>query len=100
MSSASTRLALRSTLAGVMMATLIPGTGGQTAARQTAFSPARLGDGQTPDFRGIWQVHDTAYVNIEGHPARCQGVRIPISPLGWCQRYERRFKLAEAVKHG
>jgi len=69
MSSASTRLALRSTLAGVMMATLIPGTGAQTAARQTAFSPARLWDGQTPDFRGIWQVHDTAYVNIEGHPA-------------------------------
>ena len=69
MSSASTRLALRSTLASVMMATLIPGAGAQTAARQTAFSPARLGDGQTPDFRGIWQVHDTAYVNIEGHPA-------------------------------
>ena len=32
MSSAATRLALRSTLAGVMMATLIPGTGAQTAA--------------------------------------------------------------------
>jgi len=69
MSSASTRPALRSTLAGVMMATLVPGIGAQTAARQTAFSPARLRDGQTPDFRGIWQVHDTAYVNIEGHPA-------------------------------
>ena len=31
--------------------------------------PARLWDGKTPDFRGIWQVRDTAYVNIEGHPA-------------------------------
>ena len=69
MSSAATRLALRSILAGVMMATLIPGSGAQPAARQTAFSPARLLDGKTPDFRGIWQVHDTAYVNIEGHPA-------------------------------
>lgn len=69
MSTVSTRLALRSTLASVMMATLIPGTGAQTGARQTAFSPARLWDGQTPDFRGIWQVHNTAYVNIEGHPA-------------------------------
>ena len=69
MSSAWTRLAWRSTLAGVMMATLIPNAGAQTAARQTAFSPARLRDGKTPDFRGIWQVHDTAYVNIEGHPA-------------------------------
>ena len=69
MSRSSTRLALRCTLAGVMMATLIPGAGAQTAARQKAFSPARLWDGQTPDFRGIWQVRDTAYVNIEGHPA-------------------------------
>ena len=69
MSSASTRLAVRAALAGVMMATFIPGTGAQTPARQTAFSPARLWDGQTPDFRGIWQVLDTAYVNIEGHPA-------------------------------
>jgi len=69
MSSATTRLALRSILAGVMVATLIPDSGAQTAARQTAFSPARLWDGKTPDFRGIWQVHDTAWVNIEGHPA-------------------------------
>jgi hypothetical protein len=69
MSSASARLALRSTLAAVMTATLIPVAGAQTAARKTALSPARLWDGQTPDFRGIWQVHDTAYVNIEGHPA-------------------------------
>jgi len=28
-----------------------------------------LWDGKTPDFRGIWQVRDTAYVNLEGHPA-------------------------------
>ena len=53
MSSASTRLVWRFTLAGVMIATLIPGA-------QTPFSPARLNDGKTPDFRGIWQVHDTA----------------------------------------
>ena len=33
-----------------------------------SFSPTRLWDGKTPDFRGIWQVRDTAYVNIEGHP--------------------------------
>ena len=33
------------------------------------FLRARLWDGKTPDFRGIWQVRDTAYVNIEGHPA-------------------------------
>ena len=31
------------------------------------FSPARLWDGETPDFRGIWRARGTAYVNIEGH---------------------------------
>src|ERR1051326_3176105 len=36
---------------------------------QSSFVPGRLWDGKTPDFRGIWQVRDTAYVNIEGHPA-------------------------------
>lgn len=36
---------------------------------QQAFTPARLYDGRTPDFRGIWQTRSTAYVNIEGHPA-------------------------------
>ena len=42
-------------------------TGGAQTRRP--FAPARLWDGKTPDFRGIWQVRDTAYVNIEGHPA-------------------------------
>src|SRR5689334_15557546 len=42
-----------------------------TCAAQTKspFTPARLWDNKTPDFRGIWQVRDTAYLNIEGHPA-------------------------------
>jgi hypothetical protein len=43
------------------------GAAAQTARRATSFSPARLWDGKTPDFRGIWRVRDTAYVNIEGH---------------------------------
>jgi hypothetical protein len=38
------------------------------AAAQTAtFSPPRLWDGTTPDFRGIWRARGTAYVNLEGH---------------------------------
>jgi hypothetical protein len=37
--------------------------------RATSFSPPRLWDGTTPDFRGIWQVRDTAYANVEGHVA-------------------------------
>jgi hypothetical protein len=44
-----------------------------TAAAQSpkggsAFAPARLWDGKTPDFRGIWRARGTAYVNLEGHP--------------------------------
>jgi hypothetical protein len=39
----------------------------QTARGTGAFAPARLWDNTTPDFRGIWRVRDTAYVNIEGH---------------------------------
>jgi len=40
---------------------------GACAREEAPFSPPRLWDGTTPDFRGIWQVRDTAYVNIEGH---------------------------------
>jgi hypothetical protein len=40
----------------------------RVAAQQT-FTPPRLHDGRTPDFRGIWQTRSSAYVNIEGHPA-------------------------------
>ena len=37
---------------------------------QSPFTASRLSDGVTPDLRGIWQVESTAYVNVEGHPAR------------------------------
>jgi hypothetical protein len=36
-------------------------------AQAGTFSPGRLWDGATPDFRGIWRARGTAYVNIEGH---------------------------------
>jgi hypothetical protein len=39
--------------------------GGEDGA---AYSPPKLADG-TPDFRGIWQAREAAYVNVEGHPA-------------------------------
>ncbi len=38
------------------------------AAKHEPFSPTRLWDGKTPDFRGIWRAQGTAYVNLEGHP--------------------------------
>jgi hypothetical protein len=50
----------------------------RTPKTATPFSPPRLWDGKTPDFRGIWQVRDTAYVNIEGHPAE-KGIGIAAS---------------------
>jgi hypothetical protein len=39
----------------------------QSVRNARPYSPSRLWDGKTPDFRGIWQVRNTAYVNIEGH---------------------------------
>ena len=39
----------------------------QHSERASLFVPARLADGETPDFRGIWQARGTAYLNIEGH---------------------------------
>jgi hypothetical protein len=51
----------------VACATLSPAALAQGARNGTAFTPARLADGKTPDFRGIWRARDTAYLNIEGH---------------------------------
>jgi hypothetical protein len=60
------------------------------AQRSPAFSPPRLYDGKTPDFRGIWQARDTAYVNIES-----KGIiidppdgKIPYKPEALAQRQE------------
>ena len=84
-----------------------------TAAAQTAkgapsFSPARLWDGKTPDFRGIWRARGTAYVNLEGHPGE-RGVpaspsvivdppdgKIPYRPEAIAQRDENRRTRATA----
>ena len=69
-------------------------------AKAGAFAPARLSDGETPDFRGIWQARGTAYVNIEGHAAE-NGVaaspsivvdppngKIPYTPAALAKRQE------------
>jgi hypothetical protein len=59
--------------AAAVAATLSPAALAQSAKNAgnannaVPFTAARLWDGKTPDFRGIWQVQDTAYVNIEGH---------------------------------
>ena len=50
-----------------LVATLVSAAAAQETERAATFAPARLQDGKTPDFRGIWQTSGTAYVNIEGH---------------------------------
>lgn len=45
-----------------------PAMGQPATTSSDDYEPAKLWDNETPDFRGIWQVDDTAYVNIEGHP--------------------------------
>jgi len=60
---------MRLVLAIVAAAALASGVAAQGPTTTRSFAPARLWDGTTPDFRGIWHVRDTAYVNIEGHAA-------------------------------
>ena len=54
--------------AAAVVAAPTPGAA-QRGSGAASYSPPRLWDRSTPDFRGLWQVRDTAYVNIEGHPA-------------------------------
>lgn len=58
-------LAVVLALAAVAAAGVEPAALAQSNA--AAFTPARLWDGKTPDFRGIWRANGTAYVNLEGH---------------------------------
>jgi hypothetical protein len=97
---AALRRALCSTLIAGVLAMPAPESVAQTSARAPSFAPTRLWDGTTPDFRGIWQVRDTAHVNIEGHPgakgvAASKGIivdpadgKIPYNPAALARRQE------------
>ena len=63
----STMRAARRMFSIAVLATLCFAAAAQKTERASSFVPARLADGKTPDFRGIWQARGTAYVNIEGH---------------------------------
>ena len=69
----ATRLSTGIALVVATVATHSPIVLAQDVSGSLTYTPERLWDGKTPDFRGIWQVRDTAYVNIEGHP-RAKGV--------------------------
>jgi len=63
------RLALSSiALAAVVSIVVSHDAAAQNVKNAEPFSPTRLWDGKTPDFRGVWQTRSTAYVNLEGHP--------------------------------
>jgi hypothetical protein len=93
------RLRALTAVVAAVVATLAPACTSQTP-NETAFVPGRLWDGETPDLRGIWQVRDTAYLNIEGHPgedglAASEGIvvdppdgKIPYRPEALAQREE------------
>src|SRR5205823_1054293 len=51
----------------VILGILLPAVALLAQQSASSYSPGKLWDNKTPDFRGIWQVRDTAYVNIEGH---------------------------------
>ncbi len=78
------------------------------AGKAAPFVPARLWDGKTPDFRGIWQARGTAYVNLEGH-AGAKGVaaspsivvdppdgKIPYTPAALAKRQDNYRERAAA----
>lgn len=58
----------RIAIASIAAAVAAAGIGLSAVAQSADFSPGRLWDGTTPDFRGIWRARGTAYVNLEGHP--------------------------------
>ena len=60
------RLLLAFTILAAVLGAPADESAAQTAPRAPGFVPARLWDGKTPDFRGIWQVRGTAHVNLEG----------------------------------
>ena len=60
------QLALCSAAIACLLAAPASDSVAQTAGGAAPFAPARLWDGKTPDFRGIWQARGSAHENIEG----------------------------------
>ena len=74
----------------------------QTQRRATSFSPTRLWDGKTPDFRGIWQVRDKAYMNLEAPKSIIVDPpdgKIPYKPEALAKRQENYRNRATADPH-
>lgn len=74
------QLALGWTAIACLLAAPASDSVAQTAGRAAPFAPARLWDGKTPDFRGIWQVRGTADQNVERLVVDPPGGKIPYKP--------------------
>lgn len=88
----------RLAIAALMLSTTIPGWGqsrGTPLPAQT-YKPSRTSDGR-PDLQGIWQAMNTAFWNIQDHPAQLgipagqgvvEGNEIPYQPWARAKRDE------------
>lgn len=72
-----------------------------TAALAAPFTPARLWDGKTPDFRGIWQARGSGHENVERLVVDPPDGKIPYKPDALARRqqnYRNRATADPSVK--
>jgi hypothetical protein len=74
------QLALCSATIACLLAAPASDSVAQNAGRVAPFAPARLWDGKTPDFRGIWQVRGSADQNVERLVVDPPDGKIPYKP--------------------
>jgi len=82
------QLALCSAAIACLLAAPASDSVAQTAGRAAPFAPARLWDGKTPDFRGIWQVRGTAHQNVERLVVDPPDGKIPYKPEALARRQQ------------
>jgi len=81
-------LALCSAAIACLLAAPASDSVAQTAGRAAPFAPARLWDGKTPDFRGIWQVRGTGHQNVERLVVDPPDGKIPYKPEALARRQQ------------
>ena len=82
------QLALCSAAIACLLAAPASDSVAQTAGRAAPFAPARLWDGKTPDFRGIWQVRGTGHQNVERLVVDPPDGKIPYKPEALARRQQ------------
>ena len=92
---ASTRLAVHRCAAAAVAPSPLPERSADSGRRRSL--RRACGTARRPDFRGIWQARDTAYVNIEGHPGgkrhrRLRRASSSIRPMGRFRTNRRRSR--------